>query len=227
MCAAAGSAGAQDAPGVEQIGAQEAGQPVETPQVSSERRTIDLPLRAPRQSAPPTQLSRPDESAPATPQLTRTSESPRAAPQLYRGGRTAQPAAPLSTPREGRTGAVEIVQGEDRCDPGERRRPAPDCARVIETRAAEFRPPAPAKLSPEQRLLGEQRTPAASTAEAAARRLATNVADPNSMEDQSIAAIVLRDRPATPAAPVEEEPAEEASPAIQAIVGAITGDPRR
>ena len=65
------------------------------------------------------------------------------------------------------------------------------------------------------------------TAEAAARRLAINAADPNSMEDQSIAAIVLRDRPA-PTQPVEEAPVEEVSPVIQAIVGAITGDtPRR
>lgn len=196
--------------------------------MSSERRAIDLPLRAPRQNVPPLQLSGPEESGPATRQLTRTSESPRATSQLYRGGRTAQPAAPLSTPREGRTGAIEVVEGQDRCDPeapGDRR--GPECARVIETRAAEFRSPEPVKLSPEQRLLGEQRTPMSGTAEAAARRLAINAADPNSMEDQSIAAIVLRDRPA-PTQPTEEAPVEEVSPVIQAIVGAIAGDtPRR
>lgn len=65
----------------------------------------------------------------------------RAGPQLNRGGRTAEAPASLSTPAQGRrpTAAVPIG-GADRCDPGVRppSRPAPDCARVLEARSAEF-----------------------------------------------------------------------------------------
>src|SRR3546814_10365041 len=63
-------------------------------------------------------------------------------------------------PSDGRTGAVTPVTGEDRCDAAKQdkdkaRQEA--CAKVIETRAAEFTRPDPTILSPEQRLLVDQR----------------------------------------------------------------------
>jgi hypothetical protein len=213
---------AQDnASGVEQIGSP-AAQPVYSPQLAPAGPAIDLPQRGARESAPPTQLSASEESTPATPQLTREAESARSAPQLYRGGRTAQPSTPLSSPGEGRTAAVTRVQGEDRCDPRAPRGESPACERVIETRAAEFVRPAPTRLSPEQRLLGEQRMMPAASAQAAAQRLATNAANPNSLEDQSIASVVLGSTQAPVSArPTETEPAEGDAAAIEAIVNAV------
>lgn len=217
-----GYARAQDnASGVEQIGSA-ATQPVYSPQLAPGGPAIDLPQRGDRESAPPQQLSASEESTPATPQLTREAESARSAPQLYRGARTAQPSTPLSSPGEGRTAAVARVQGDDRCDPRAPEGESAACRRVIETRAAEFVRPAPTRLSPEQRLLGEQRMMPAISAQAAAQRLATNAANPNSIEDQSIASVVLGSRQApAPTRPGETEPAEGDAAAIEAIVNAV------
>ncbi len=213
---------AQDtASGVEQIGAP-AGQIVDTSQVSRASRAIDLPQRIERETAPPSQLSSQGESTPATRQLTRGGESTGSAPQLYRGGPTAQPSIPLSSPSEGRTAAVTRVQGEDRCDPrADRSAAGADCRRVIETRAAEFAAPEPTRLSPEQRLLGEQRMMSVGTVQAAAQRLATNAANPDAIEDQSIASVVLGSAPPPAPGRPDEEPADGNSAAIEAIVSAV------
>lgn len=213
---------AQDtASGVEQIGTP-AGPVVDTSQVSRASRAIDLPQRSERETAPPSQLSTQGESRPATRQLTRGAESAGSAPQLYRGGPTAQPSMPLSSPSEGRTAAVTRVQGEDRCDPrADRSAASADCRRVIETRAAEFAGPEPTRLSPEQRLLGEQRMMSVGTVQAAAQRLATNAANPNAIEDQSVASVVLRSAPPPAPGRPDEEPAEGDTAAIEAIVSAI------
>lgn len=205
---------------IEQVSA--AGDTVGATQVSSETRAIDLPVRAARDTAPAPQLSNTGQSTSATNQLTPSGESSSAPAQLYRGGRTAQAAAPLSTPAEGRPGDVTRVEGDDRCEPGTQTRLSV-CARVIETRSAEFDRARPA-LSAEQRLLIEQQRSDATSAQAAARRLAGNAADPNSLEDQSIASIVLR----IPE-PVRQEPDEvptEDAAALQAIVESLAATPR-
>jgi len=137
--------------------------------------------------------------------------------QLYRGGRTAQPSEPLSTPSQGRTSAVARVEGDDACDPARAdQRDAGRCARVIETRSAEFTPPEPTPLSPEQRLLVENRLLNAD----ATRRLA-NSGSADTMADQAIASIALdAARPPDPVRP-EEDPTQGLDPAVAALVEAI------
>ncbi|EQB16456.1 hypothetical protein [Sphingobium lactosutens] len=138
--------------------------------------------------------------------------------QLYRGGPTAQPSAPLSSPAQGRTGAVEAVDGQDRCDPGAADRESPTrCAQVIETRSAEFAKPSPTALSPEQKLLVDGRIrnePVAPDRRIAAR---SDVDDP---DYQQIAAAALQGAPAS----VAEKPAdEEKDPQAQALQNAAIG----
>lgn len=157
------------------------------------------------------QISRP--AALAAPGQLNPERGLRAAPQLNPGGRTAEQPAPLSTPAQGRRPATAAaIGGEDRCDP--RRRPAarqdPDCARVLETRSAEFERPEAAPLSPEQRLLAERRLPNdAADPRAAARRAATGAIEDDDLASQAVAASVLaasreedeeREEPAAPAA---------------------------
>ena len=146
----------------------------------------------------------------------------RSAPQLYQGERTAQPSDPLSTPSQGRTSAVVRVEGVDACDPAQRadRRNAPGCARVIETRSAEFAPPAPTPLSPEQRLLIEGRTRGLDAERGAVRRLANSGAA-NGMADQAIASVVLEGAAPTDPVGEPENPAQNLDPAVAALVEAI------
>ena len=158
-----------------------------------------------------------DDAAAPVSQLSERGDR-RSAPQLYRGGRTAQPSMPLSTPSQGRTAAVTRVEGDDACDPAradaDARRDA-GCARVIETRSAEFAPPTPAPLSPEQRLLVESR---ARDGDALRRLSSSGTAD--DMADQAIASVVL-DAARAPAPAPTEEPTPEVDPAVAALVEAI------
>lgn len=165
------------------------------PQLSSEGRVVRSPV----------QLSDPDD---------RPSSS-----QVYRGARTAAPSEALSRPADGRTGAVAPVQGRDRCDP--EARPASSssmCANVIETRSEQFRRADPALLSPEQRLLVEQRTREGSSA-SAVRRIASGTVDPNSVEDQAIAAITLDNLASPPPPPAE--PKKELPTGADSLINAI------
>lgn len=149
----------------------------------------------------------------------------RAGPQLNRGGRTAEAPASLSTPAQGRrpTAAVPIG-GADRCDPGVRppSRPAPDCARVLEARSAEFER-AEAPLSPEQRLLAERRarTSALADGRAVARRAASGAIEDDDLASQAVAASVL----AASKDEKEEDPAGSAAPTDipAALLELITG----
>lgn len=181
----------------------------------------------PRPTGPVTQISGTDESRDALPQLTHDDEAEPSPSQLYRGGRTALPSAPLSRPSEGRTSAVTRVEGNDRCDPaadagGERR---PECARVIETRSAEFQRPEPV-LSAEQRLLIDQQIrERTASADGAARRLATNIGDPNSPEEQGVASIVLNDVAQPPPPPEPQVPDQPSAAIIEAIVNGLQGSP--
>lgn len=132
----------------------------------------------------------------------------------------------MSQASEGWTAVVARVDGDDGCDPADpRSRREVSCAEVIETRSAEFPRPDPAELSPEQRLLAEQRDRMVSN-QAAARRLAANGGNPDDLRDQGIASIALRG--AIPVARNEEEerPAELSSDVaaiVQAIANAATG----
>ncbi|MGZ8283682.1 MAG: hypothetical protein ACXWUN_12150, partial [Allosphingosinicella sp.] len=172
------------------------------------------------------QLSASGNSRERTNQLNREGRAGPAPVQLYRGGRTALPSEPLSRPSEGRTSAVAAVTGEDRCDPasreGESRRPV--CAQVIETRSAEFRRLEPVRSAEEALMIDQRQREQAASAEAAARRLADNSGDPDSFNEQSIAAVVLIDSRNFPEAR-EELPAEGSTSLAEAIAAAVTGTP--
>lgn len=143
--------------------------------------------------------------------------------QLARGKASAEPAPALSSTDQSRPGPRTVIEGEDRCDRATRQRlPSAACAKVIETRSAEFdRTPAP--LSPEQRLLLEQRAVTASGVQGTARRLA---AGEGSSEDQAVASIALR-QPQQHVDKKEEEKAPLSQEQAAAIVGAILNPPRQ
>ena len=213
LAAAGAPAAAQDARGtVEQVGGASQG-PV--PQISNRSTQVDTPARTePRSTG-------------AAPQITRERASARSpGQQLYTGGRTAQPSDPLSRPSEGRTGAVARVEGKDRCDPAheEAAGRSAACAAVIETRSAEFTGPEPATLSPEQRLLVDQRLrEGAVTTRTAAKRLAENGEDSESMQSQSVASVVLRTPPGAPGDRRPGDPTEGLSQETIAVINAIVG----
>lgn len=149
--------------------------------------------------------------------------------QLTRGKPSAEAAPALSRREQSRPGANEVLDGADRCDPAERRgaRP-PGCARVIESRSAEFdRTPPP--LSPEQRLLLEQQVLARDAAyERATRRLANSGTGDRSLDEQAVASVALGRNAPPPAPKKEEDPSAGLSQEqAAAIVGAILNPPPR
>lgn len=141
--------------------------------------------------------------------------------QVTTGLPTADAAPPLSSTDQSRPEPRTILVGEDRCDPATRDRlPSATCAKVVETRSAEFdRRPVP--LSPEQRLLLEQRTAVATDSQGAARRLATGEA---TQGDQAIASIAVRS-PLPAADGKEDDKAPLTKEQAAAIVGAILNQP--
>jgi len=160
-----------------------------------------------------------------TPQLNRERRDTRAGAQLYQGRRTAQPSEPLSNPAEGWPQGVVRLSGSDRCDPATPgTAPRATCAHAIETRAAEFERKSPLVLSPEQRLLVDQRLrEAPSTAEMAVRRIGRNDIDANASDAQSVASLVLGQPSAgqvtAPSAPSSAlDPTTATGALVQAII---------
>jgi hypothetical protein len=169
--------------------------------------------------APPAQLSNQRDSGTAQQQLTAVRSSHDQPTQLSKGPPSAQPPQALSQPAQGRTGAIDRVEGADRCDARlpKDQRPS-DCSRVIETRADDFARPSPTQLSPEQKLLLDQQLQTENNAVAdATRRLASSGHTDNSIESLGVASIVLGQGQAQP----EEQPAEEADPATDAAAQAV------
>lgn len=167
----------------------------------------------------PNQLGAHEMRPPPPSQLTDEGRSLKPARQLTVAPPTAEGPAPLSTPQEGRTGAIARVEGEDRCDPakaGQRRDAA--CVRVIERRSAEFERPREPEPSPEARLLGMQSIAdaAAPDARLAARRLAEGEVD-GSQAAQAVAAGREQVRPESP----DAVKPETLSPAAQAVIEAL------
>lgn len=196
---------------------------VTVPQLSLPSRKLLDQARPSASARPPAQLTRRTESRERAAQL--TSERGSAPPsQLSRGGTAEQP-APLSRPNEGRTGVVAAVGGHDRCDAAARTAASPDCARVIETRSAEFARPNPLTLSPEQRLLVDQRLREQSLASRipGTRSSDADAIDPDSAQGQVVAALAL-DRPGADGkdAAMNTEPGLPAAAA--AVVEAILGN---
>lgn len=141
--------------------------------------------------------------------------------QVASGAASAEPAPALSSTDQSRPTPRTVIEGQDRCDPSTRvRLSSAACAKVIETRSAEFER-TPATLSPEQRLLLEQRSTAPTNQQGTARRLATGE---GTLEDQAVASIALRQPP--PSSKKEEEKAPVSQEQAAAIVGAILNPPR-
>ena len=175
----------------------------------------------------PQQLGSPNQ-LPIANQLTRESGSALPLRQLYTGGPTAQPAEALSRPSEGRkeAGVVQRVVGTDRCDAAAIGRKDKRCSQVIETRSAEFEKPHPTELTPEQRLLiSQQQGEGTTNARSLARRLGSGD-DPQSIEEQGIAATVARPN-APPAVGAEDKHNAVIDPAVQAFVDAMVANARR
>lgn len=188
------------------------------PQISTSRAPLpEAPPTARSVEAPP-QLTREQRGAAGSAQLSPGPRSVAPSPQLAIGKPSAQGSAPLSSVRDGRTAAVQRVEGEDRCDPETGKIDKAECKRVIENRASEFRRREAPTLSPEERILVADQALERLGVEAATRRLALTGEDDSSIEAQGVAAIVLRQpqREET----VEEKPSSEAE-AAAALVGAI------
>jgi len=205
---------------IDQIGGQGA-VPVEQIASGQERSSA----RAETRNVAAPQLTTGTEVRIAAPQVTVERGDGRGSAQLYTGGRTAEPAAALSRPSDGRTGAVAKVEGNDRCDPARRAENADlrTCARVIEGRAGEFVRRNGAELSFEEKLLIEQRNNQPSTTREAARQLGETGLDAGSLQAQGVAAVVLR---GSNLPPETGDPSESADPAVNAaalnaIVNAI------
>lgn len=179
-------------------------------------------------AAPSPQLAQPRDGAPPT-QLVREKRTGAGTVQLSDAPPSARPPAPLSRPADGRTAATDRIGGRDRCDPAATRSAA--CSVVIETRAADFPPPSAEPLSPEQRLLVEQRligertSPAEGIARTATRRVGRDGADAAAADMQGLASVVLGTTALAP--PPKDEPtsglsAEQAA-AATSVLGALNG----
>lgn len=175
-----------------------------------------------KMAQPPQQLSTGADSRPAERQVTPAGTSNEQTSQVATRTRNAQPPQPLSSPDQGRTGAIDPVHGHDRCDPADDKQSKTlQCRKVIENRAAEYVRPSPTRLSPEQKLLADQQLQAR---EEALRRLASSGEVDGSMEGMGIAAIVL-DQSTKRNEPEKKPPDAQSDAAVQAIMTVLTQSP--
>ncbi|OYU78270.1 MAG: hypothetical protein CFE32_02300 [Alphaproteobacteria bacterium PA3] len=125
----------------------------------------------------------------------------------------------LSNSAQGRVVALASVGGKDRCDPGSEAARSEDCARVIETRSAEFTEPEPAPLSAEQALMAmqSQSTSSSNDLDAAARRLSSGRAD-ESLAELAVANLALK---ASTDEKKEADTKGQAPTAVDALVAQI------
>ena len=205
-----------------------AAQPVtQIPQISAERPSVAVtPVPSANSAEPPAQVSNDSRNPVAETQLTNGQASHQQPTQLSNGRPSAQPPQALSRPADGRTAAVEHVDGHDRCDPADSKAgQAEACKHVIETRAEDYTRPHPTELTPEQRLLLDQELEYGGDDVAdATRRLAKSGEMDSSTESMGIAAIVLRQSAPPPKEPEKpQDPATDA--AVQAIVQLIMQSP--
>lgn len=176
-----------------------------------------------RSEAPQPQISATADSSPRETQLTTKQASLRQPSQVTKAGRTAEPPQPISRREDGRTAAVEVVEGDDRCDSANQQAMrAASCKQVIESRAGEFARPSPTVLSPEQRLLVDHRLRlSGDTIAEATEQLARSGDSDASLEAMAVASIALGqsgDRQP------EEEHVQEDS-AAEAVINALSLPP--
>lgn len=185
-----------------------------TPHVESPAQPVDRTLAEPplpvRRSAPPAQLSSDaDNGAPA--QLSDP------------GSKDLRPAA-VSSKADSKPGAVVHLKGHDRCDPQLDERRLAECRRILELRADEFHAPAPPQLSPEERLLAQQRAAEFAAHTPAQRlRMATKGEPDADLTSNQVLASIYLDSNTPPAQPAETPAPGDASDAA-AILKAIGFD---
>jgi hypothetical protein len=177
-------------------------------QVGGSSQPRDRAVAAAEPAAPP---------ATALPQLSAEGQSPRQTQISNPGGAPDESAAAVSSTAQSRPQGVARLGGRDRCDPqlpaAERER----CQRILELRAQEFNAPAPPELSPEQKLLAEQRTDdegSAGRSTVTRLRLASrDDPDANLQSNQELAALYLGKQapPAQPQSPAQPTPEGDAS----------------
>lgn len=222
---------------VEQLPSAEAAGPVEAiEQLGTATREVAGSARpAQRDASDPAQLTGGGDARTPTPQVSRAERAAPPPAQLNRGGPTAQAPEALSSPAQGRRGDQAAVGGRDRCD-RETSDPAlrAACARAIETRSAEFARPDPAVLSPEQRILVEQRLREDRNVQRSpVRRMAQGAAtNPDDLNSQEVASLLLGRPSAGDDAQDREQPggadaqAEAAAAIVQAIINGAQSGPR-
>lgn len=171
------------------------------------------------------QIPGPGENRDGVRQLTRERAGASAGAQVSRGAKSARASDPLSTPAQGRTGAVARVEGEDRCAPDRAGTRPPVCDRPIETRAADFARPRAPVLSAEQQLIVDQRLREAGLVDRVAngRRMDPNGLDPDTLASQEIASVVLdpQDDRSDPGAPGPGAPLTGLPDAAAALIEVI------
>jgi hypothetical protein len=224
------AAAAQDTNSVIEQVPVAAGSPANGPEMPAAAETVATGRAPAAHPAAVPQIQAVEERVVDDTQLTQEDRAVRSPTQLHTGGRSAQASEPLSQRSEGRTGTVERVTGSDRCnlpqtDPAIVRA----CARAIETRAAEFARPAPPPLSPEQRLLVDQRLQEGrSTVRTAVRRLAEE-GEADTVEGQAVASVAIANDSRSPAAGRRDEEgtavSAETRAVIEALVGGLVGNP--
>lgn len=195
----------------------------ETSRITAEQATpadreLAVPGPAAAERAPLPQLSRRAEGG-TTRQLSDSAQSREVA------------SGSVSTSRDSRPQPATAIAGSDRCDPGAGAA-KPECARILERRAAEFAAAEPPRLSAEQVLLAASEKDDGALAANSSRvrlRLASNAnPDAELQSNQELAAIYLR-RTGTdqPQQPEDRESAEDASIAevLRALQISVPGAP--
>ncbi|GGD89102.1 hypothetical protein GCM10011515_05970 [Tsuneonella deserti] len=180
---------------LDQVGATERAQQQPSQQVD---RTLARPELTDSADAPPAQVSLPSSTRGPVPQLALPGDS------------RPTPVSAVSTTRESAPRAATPIGGTDRCDPQLAQRFYAECLRILELRSSEFSAPEPARLSPEQRLISEQRLQEdpGSRPVAVRLQLATSAQpDADLQSNQELAAIYLGENAPTPV--TEPAPAEE------------------
>jgi len=203
---------------VEQIGPPEARSPVrmdqQAPGSASAPPPVQIRERATSPSAIPQIASPAEDDQERVRQLTDPANSTTASRQLSDGKRSANAAAPLSSPAQGKPEGVVRLEGNDRCDPDSPQANTPACAHAIEKRAAEFTRPSPTELTPEQRLLIRQNATASEpTIQSTLRRIGRNDVDADDPDAQSVASIVLETAPPPPTPPAPD-PTSDVNPDV-------------
>ena len=203
-------------PAIEQVGRDASG--IGADQAASHDRELAVPGPARAAPAPVPQLSRPEAGG-----ATRQVSDPALSRDVVAGS--------VSSSRDSRPQPAATLAGHDRCDP-QAEAEQPECARILERRAAEFAAAEPPRLSAEQVLLAESEenegTLAANSSRVLLRLASTDDPDADLQSNQELAAIYLRRADEQPQRPAESEQTADTALAevLQTLQISMDGAPR-